>query len=138
VNQAYLEEVTTPEPEVHLISGARQAHSEDQDRRMRRYLISMAIRTACVVLAVIVDGPLRWVFFVGAVILPYIAVVMANAVGERRGVPTPAPPVTRPEHIALPPSTVGGLGGSNVYIPEADVDVTSPERVIRGSGENTG
>ena len=66
---------------------------------MKRYLISMAIRTACVILAVVVSGPLRWIFIVGAVILPYIAVVMANAGGERRQTPEPAP---APQWTALP------------------------------------
>jgi len=51
---------------------------------MRRYLLSMGIRTACFVLAVIALGVLHWtvvgwVFVIGAVILPYIAVVVANA-----------------------------------------------------------
>jgi ABC-type spermidine/putrescine transport system permease subunit II len=46
---------------------------------MTRYLISMAVRTGCVVLVVVVHGPFRWVFAVGAIGLPYVAVVMANA-----------------------------------------------------------
>ena len=53
---------------------------------MGRYLISMAIRTACVVLVFVVPGPLRWVFAAGAVVLPYVAVVLANASGRRREV----------------------------------------------------
>jgi hypothetical protein len=74
-----------PGPEVHSITGAATPHSDDMDARIRRYLISMAIRTACVVLAFVVHGPTRWVFLVGAVGLPYIAVVMANvATGQRR------------------------------------------------------
>ena len=43
----------------------------------------MAIRTACFVGAVIVEGWLRWVLVVGAFILPYIAVVMANVAAPR-------------------------------------------------------
>jgi len=51
---------------------------------MRRYLLSMGIRTACFVLAVIALGVLHWAvvgwaLVIGAVILPYIAVVLANA-----------------------------------------------------------
>ena len=51
---------------------------------MRRYLLSMGIRTACFVLAVIALGVLHWtvvgwILVIGAVILPYIAVVIANA-----------------------------------------------------------
>lgn len=69
----------TPKDEVYSLTSARRPLSEDQGSRQRRYMISMAIRTVCFVLAVIVDGPLRWVLLVGAVLLPYIAVLIANA-----------------------------------------------------------
>jgi hypothetical protein len=51
--------------------------------RQRRYLISMGIRTLCVIGAVVVDGPLRWALIVGAIFLPYVAVVMANATNHK-------------------------------------------------------
>jgi hypothetical protein len=63
-------------------------------QRAVRYLISMGIRTLCVILVILVPGPLRWVFAVGAIVLPYIAVVAANASGERRERPL-APPAPR-------------------------------------------
>ena len=44
----------------------------------------MAIRTLCFVGAVAVGpGWLRWVLVVGAFILPYVAVVMANSASPR-------------------------------------------------------
>ena len=44
----------------------------------------MAIRTLCFVGAVVVGpGWLRWVLVLGAFILPYVAVVMANSAGPR-------------------------------------------------------
>ena len=52
---------------------------------MRRYLIAMSFRGICFVLAIITTGWVRWAFVVGAVVLPYIAVVLANAVGPRFG-----------------------------------------------------
>lgn len=51
--------------------------------RQRRYLFSMLVRTVCFVGAIIADGVLRWVLVAAAVLLPYVAVVMANAVGSR-------------------------------------------------------
>ncbi len=77
----------TPEP-APSITTARRTLKEDVDRRANRYLISMSIRTACLVLAVLIEGPLRWVFLAGAVVLPYVAVVMANAGREREELPT--------------------------------------------------
>jgi hypothetical protein len=66
--------------QVHLVTSARKPHSEEISERARRYLISMAFRTACVVLAIFVlDGWLRIVAIVGGVVLPWFAVVMANA-----------------------------------------------------------
>lgn len=61
------------------ITGARVSLREDQRLRTRRYLISMGIRTVCFVAAIIASGWLRWALFAGAVFLPYVAVVMANA-----------------------------------------------------------
>lgn len=57
--------------------------SPDDERRGRmiRYTIAMSVRVVCVVLAVIVQGPLMWVCFAGAIFLPYFAVVIANATG---------------------------------------------------------
>ncbi len=61
------------------ITSAARSHSEDMSGRMRRYLISMAIRTTCVVACVLSIGHWwTWVFAAGAVFLPYIAVVAAN------------------------------------------------------------
>jgi hypothetical protein len=65
------------------ITTAPTSHRDDIDRRRRRYVISLTIRTLCFVGAVRVDGWLRWVLVVGAFILPYIAVVMANSAAPR-------------------------------------------------------
>lgn len=39
----------------------------------------MMVRTACFIAAVILPSPFRWIAVAGALLLPYIAVVMANA-----------------------------------------------------------
>jgi hypothetical protein len=72
-----------PEPEVHRITDAATPLSADQAARTRRYLWAMGIRTACVLGAVLAPAPWRWVLAVGAIGLPYLAVVMANAGRER-------------------------------------------------------
>jgi|SRR5450631_2766151 len=66
--------------EVHLVTSARPGHSREMAGRSRRYLISMAVRVACLILAIFVlSGWLRLVGVAAAVVLPWIAVVMANA-----------------------------------------------------------
>ena len=62
------------------ITTASAGRNEDIARRQRRYVISMTIRTLCFVAAILVGpGWLRWVLVVAALLLPYVAVVMANA-----------------------------------------------------------
>lgn len=41
-------------------------------------MFSMGLRTLCFIGAVFTDGWIRWVLVAGAVILPYLAVVVAN------------------------------------------------------------
>jgi Flp pilus assembly protein TadB len=65
--------------EVHSITSAREPYSAQVDHRERNYLISMAIRVACFIAFVGVDHWVRWVFLVGAVLLPYVAVVIGNS-----------------------------------------------------------
>src|SRR6266540_4644509 len=65
--------------EVVSVTDALPAHSEDLDSRIVRYAWMMSIRIVCFVLAVLTPSPWRWLFVVGAVFLPYFAVVMANA-----------------------------------------------------------
>jgi hypothetical protein len=83
---------------VQSVTGARTGLTEDLNARTRRYLISMGIRTVCLVGAVVTSGPLRWVLVAAAVALPYLAVVVANAGRERAAAPPPSAvlPVDRP------------------------------------------
>ena len=45
---------------------------------MRAYSMAMSIRMACFILVFFVPGYWKLVFGIGAVVLPYIAVVLAN------------------------------------------------------------
>ena len=84
--------------EVFSITSAPEAHSSELGSREKRYAISMGIRTACFVGAVIVSGPLRWVLLAGAVFLPYTAVILANAGVRRKGAgPSPFGPEPKGE-----------------------------------------
>jgi Protein of unknown function (DUF3099) len=68
---------------VYQITSARRGVRDDVERRTRRYLISMGVRTACFLGAVVAGGWLRWVLIAGALVLPYLAVVFANGGRER-------------------------------------------------------
>jgi hypothetical protein len=65
---------------VFVVTSARQGHTEEMSGRLRRYLISMSVRVVFLVLAIFVlTGWLRVVGIVAALVLPWIAVVLANA-----------------------------------------------------------
>lgn len=62
---------------------------------MKQYAITMAIRTICVILAFAIQ-PWGWhtaVLSVGAIFLPYFAVVLANQVGSTRAAPAERPEI---------------------------------------------
>lgn len=67
------------EPEVYAISGVRPGLKDDQDTRVRKYMLSMSLRMACFIGALVVEGPMRWVLLAGSLVLPWVAVVIANA-----------------------------------------------------------
>ena len=67
------------------ITDAEFSLSSEQRDRARRYFISMMLRTICFILTVLLPSPYRWITLIFAVILPYFAVVIANAGRESVG-----------------------------------------------------
>lgn len=68
---------------MQTVTSAASSANDDQNSRMKRYLIMMGIRIACFGLLFVTTGWLRWAAIAGAVALPYFAVVVANAVRPR-------------------------------------------------------
>ncbi|MER7727056.1 DUF3099 domain-containing protein [Streptomyces sp. NPDC096323] len=93
--------------EVFRITGARQGLAEDVRGRQRRYVISMSVRTVSVVAAAVLWNVERHVAIVAlalGVLLPYVAVVIANA-GRENSPSIPStfiPAATRPVLDAAP------------------------------------
>jgi hypothetical protein len=109
--------------EVFRITGARQGLADDVRGRQRRYVISMSLRTVAVILAAVLWNVERHVAIVALVlggVLPYIAVVIANAGRENPPslpsafVPTPSRPMIAP--VPTPP------GAEPTAEPEAEAD----------------
>ncbi len=77
--------------QVFSITSAAESQTSDRMRREKRYAISMLVRTLCFVGGVfMVMQPMPWAFigwlmFVGAVFLPYVAVIFANAGVRKKG-----------------------------------------------------
>ncbi len=91
-------------PDAVRITTASRGHSQDIGSRQRRYVISMSIRTVCFLLAVVAwPHWFTWIFLVASFVLPYVAVVAANAgASTDPGGPEPFDPARReiegPEH----------------------------------------
>lgn len=101
---------------VQSVTTAPESLEAEQRARIRQYLVTMGIRTACFVLAVILSGWMRWTAVALAIVLPYVAVVFANAVRVRpAGSLNPVTPV-------IPQIPAGGpepLRGEVVDPPES-------------------
>jgi hypothetical protein len=112
------------ERDVFRITGARTGLTEDVRHRQRRYVISMSIRTVSVILTVLlwnVERPLAWATLVLGALLPYIAVVVANAGRESPPKP-PDPYLPLPDRPELEPGSGSG-SQSHEHPPER---VTEP------------
>ncbi|MDM8085988.1 DUF3099 domain-containing protein [Cellulomonas cellasea] len=87
--------------EVHRITSAPEALAADQARRAKRYLAQMGVRVVCFIAAVLTWHRIPIAFsilmIVAAVVLPYIAVLFANAGRARR----------EPDDPLMDPRTLG-------------------------------
>ena len=92
-------------PDVYRVTGVRTSRSADITHRYRRYALTMGIRTACFVGAILTTGAARWTLFAAALILPYLAVVFAN--GGREPNHEADLPVVLPSRTELPPLPPG-------------------------------
>lgn len=97
------------------VTTARHSHSDDIALRERRYIRMQSIRVACVVLGVLLPIPIvfKALLFVGAVVLPWMGVVMANAgptvLSKRQkanAIKAGLSETTRPERVAIEPGRV--------------------------------
>jgi hypothetical protein len=66
---------------VPAVTSLPQSPQAESDHRVRRYALTMTIRIVCFGLMMFVQpyGWYTWVFAIAAAVLPYIAVVFANA-----------------------------------------------------------
>lgn len=78
-----------------VITSLPRSPEDDQRARMIKYTVMMSIRVVCIGLCIVVPGWWRLIFVVGAVFLPYIAVVVANSIDSR------VTDVERPDYAPL-------------------------------------
>jgi len=74
-----------PDQEVFTVTQVPPGAAEAQRQRQVGYLSAMAVRTACFVLAMVTHGRVQMLMVAAAIVLPYLAVVVANPVRSRLG-----------------------------------------------------
>ncbi|WP_077798574.1 DUF3099 domain-containing protein [Streptomyces sp. JHA26] len=120
--------------EVFRITGARTGLQEDVRGRQRRYVISMTVRTVSVILAACLWNVERHVAIVALVlgaVLPYIAVVIANAGRENApSLPSTFVTVPPPPMITAPRAEDGSA--------ESVAEGVAPDAARGASGEPHG
>lgn len=120
------------EPDAYSITGAQAPHSQGVETRMRRYALKMALRLVFIVLALVTDGWIRWTCVAAAMVLPWVAVVLANGSdrAEVRDVSAYTDPAPRP----LPSPDPAGQGA---HTPKEDV-IEGEFREGRGASPTRG
>lgn len=125
-----------------LITSAPDSPDRDLNRRQTRYLAMMSLRVICFVSAVFLPGVWRWVAVAGAAVLPWIAVVVANAIdlrtkqGGQVPVVTPAafpgPALEGPSHPGEPLVISAEPEPEQHYRDDAGPDDAGPDNVGPG------
>lgn len=99
---------------MHSITVAPSPLAEDQSRRERRYLMQMGIRVVAFLLVVVlwhrIPAWISWLLVTTAVVMPYIAVLLANAGRERRETST----------VLIDPRALGATGDDTRTDPHRD------------------
>lgn len=84
------------------VTSLGQSPEDERKARMIKYTIAMSVRVLCLILGMVVQGWLMWVMFAGAILLPYFAVVIANAQGSGKAQAKAQVPIH--ETISIPAS----------------------------------
>lgn len=118
--------------------------SPDEERRQRmiRYSIAMGVRLVCVITAFLVPGWWALAPAIGAIVLPYVAVVLANVGAEGKGGEVERPgglEVYRgPDDVPGYGPTASGYGPSNEYGHPGDYGHASGYGPTASDGFGTG
>lgn len=141
----------TGSTQVHTITSAATPLGDDIAKRAHRYLLQMGLRTLCFIGAVATwDRVPTWIsvsLLVGAVILPYVAVVLANAGRERPERPDEFTHVRAlgagpTDELRYGPGPYGGVTFESTvvdpFLPDAGAPVVTPAPVRGQAPDRTG
>ena len=124
------------EPTV-LITDARESKSVEINRRQRQYMVTMGLRTACFLGLVLTQNNFRWLFLVGAVVLPWIAVLFVNQRDKRGGKGAFAKPdIQRPALSSARADQVIDIEADDTEADDTEADDTDVSEADSGDVES--
>ena len=121
----------------YRVTTAGVSAAEDRSHRMRMYFISMALRVLCVLSLFWVHGWWILVPAVGAVVLPWFAVMVGNAVAHNNGEAVEAPePLALTSFDPLPADADTAAAGDS-FSASNEVIVFDVDPVRRSQGDSS-
>lgn len=115
------------------VTSLTEAPKQERDQRMRKYVLTMSIRFICILAIPFVSGWWMLLCAVGAIFLPYFAVVIANVKSSK----TNQDPL---EHIVLELSGAESVAQSQSQKERATLIIASDEdiRVVTKNDDQAG
>lgn len=115
------------------VTSVTEAPKQERDQRMRKYVLTMSIRFICILAIPFVSGWWMLLCAVGAIFLPYFAVVIANVKSSK----TNQDPL---EHIVLELSGAESVAQSQSQNERATLIIASDEdiRVVTKNDDQAG
>ncbi len=115
------------------VTSVTEAPKQERDQRMRKYVLTMSIRFICILAIPFVSGWWMLLCAVGAIFLPYFAVVIANVKSSK----TNQDPL---EHIVLELSGPESVAQSQSQNERATLIIASDEdiRVVTKNDDQAG
>lgn len=115
------------------VTSVTEAPKQERDQRMRKYVLTMSIRFICILAIPFVSGWWMLLCAVGAIFLPYFAVVIANVKSSK----TNQDPL---EHIVLELSGAESVAQSQSQKERATLIIVSDEdiRVVTKNDDQAG
>lgn len=108
----------TSTPDVQAITNAAVPHSEEMHHRMVKYATTMGIRMVCLAAIFVFDGWFKLIPIIGAVVLPWVAVILANGGAD----------INHQENVELlDEAPLYAVEGS-----ETDADLPGPGDIVAG------
>ncbi|MDQ0645383.1 DUF3099 domain-containing protein [Microbacterium murale] len=122
------------------VTSLPQAPQDEATGRVRRYVLTMVIRMVCFGLTLFVTpyGWYTWVFAIATAVLPYIAVVFANAINPTTTSGAESPTQQLPASVSPVAPAADSSTPSTITIQETRSDADALQNRAKHPGDGQG